>query len=285
MALNLSEGRYLSGTLGSAKLTPFAITETVYTPDMHLPPHAHERPCFVVVLEGSFSESSGQTARSCKPHTIIVRRPGAVHSNHFWNAGGRCLNIEMDPFWFTEAETAAGLPPQSIHYFGRRSPCLAYALYREYCEADDVSSLAIEGLLLQLLADAARQPRFVERSEPTWLLTVKDFVHSSFREPLTLSALGEVASVHPVYLATKFRKHCGCTIGEYVRRVRIEFARRALERSHLSLSKISAESGFYDQSHFTRTFKRLTGLTPGAYRETVGVKTVGSATHSPRIIA
>jgi AraC family transcriptional regulator len=74
--------------------------------------------------------------------------------------------------------------------------------------------------------------------------------------------------VHPGYLASAFRRHFGCTIGEFVRRQRIALACRALTDGDAPLADVAIEAGFADQSHFTRTFKRQLGMTPAAYRKT-----------------
>ena len=73
-------------------------------------------------------------------------------------------------------------------------------------------------------------------------------------------------TVHPVYLAGKFRRHYGASVGEYVRRLRLKTACRELSHSDAPLSDIAAGVGFYDQSHFTNACKRLTGMTPAQYR-------------------
>jgi AraC family transcriptional regulator len=75
--------------------------------------------------------------------------------------------------------------------------------------------------------------------------------------------------VHPVYLASEFRKHFGCTIGEYVRKLRVEFACRRISESDSPLSDIAIAAGFSHQSHFSRTFKAVTGMTPAGYRTAV----------------
>ena len=67
-------------------------------------------------------------------------------------------------------------------------------------------------------------------------------------------------------LAREFRRRFGCSIGDYVRRLRIEFACRELAISDVPLYEIAFAAGFSDHSHFARTFKRATGMTPGAYR-------------------
>jgi AraC family transcriptional regulator len=63
-----------------------------------------------------------------------------------------------------------------------------------------------------------------------------------------------------------FRQYYGCTIGEMVRRERIDLACRELLKPEESLTAIAMTAGFYDQSHFAKAFKRLTGVTPAQYR-------------------
>jgi AraC family transcriptional regulator len=72
--------------------------------------------------------------------------------------------------------------------------------------------------------------------------------------------------VRASYLASTFRRCYGCSVRDYVRRLRLEYACRELERSHSSLLEISAAAGFCDNSHFSRIFKEAFGTSPGAYR-------------------
>lgn len=72
--------------------------------------------------------------------------------------------------------------------------------------------------------------------------------------------------MNPVYLARAFRKRYGCLPAEYVRRLRVEAASEALARSGRPLAQVALEAGFTDQSHFSRQFRRLTGMSPGRYR-------------------
>jgi AraC family transcriptional regulator len=72
--------------------------------------------------------------------------------------------------------------------------------------------------------------------------------------------------VHPVHLAREFRRHFRCTPGEYVRRLRVESAARALSHSDAPLAQIGLAAGFSHQAHFCRVFKRHTGMTPSEFR-------------------
>jgi AraC family transcriptional regulator len=85
-------------------------------------------------------------------------------------------------------------------------------------------------------------------------------------EGVTLSALASAVGLHPVYVARAFRARYGCAVGEYARRLRIGRAARELADGTQPLAVIAAQAGFADQSHFSRVFRRHTGLSPSAYR-------------------
>src|SRR6185295_803381 len=105
-----------------------------------------------------------------------------------------------------------------------------------------------------------------ERRPPPWLQTVKEFLHESFSEPPGLDELAAAAGVHPTHLTRAFRQFEHCTVGDYVRKIRIEYARQRMLSSGEPLVEIALAAGFADQTHFTRSFKRLTGMTPSEFR-------------------
>ncbi len=85
---------------------------------------------------------------------------------------------------------------------------------------------------------------------------------------VSLASLADLAGVTPEHLARTFRRAQGCTLGEYVRRLRVEHARRKLVEDDVPMVRLAVELGFYDQSHFIRIFKAHVGCTPGQYRRT-----------------
>jgi AraC family transcriptional regulator len=64
-----------------------------------------------------------------------------------------------------------------------------------------------------------------------------------------------------------FRRKHGCTVSEYVRRLRLEFAVDAIVNRKSSLAEVASAAGFSDQSHLTRTFRSYFGMTPSDYRK------------------
>ena len=139
-------------------------------------------------------------------------------------------------------------------------------LYKEFRHPDEVSTLVIEGLMLEILAEVVRQTKGTERTPPKWLIQARELLDAHFAEHLMLDTIAVSVDMHPIHLVREFRKHFDCTIGEYVRRKRIEYVCRQLVDSESSLVEISIAAGFCDQSHLSRVFKRFVGVTPGEYR-------------------
>ena len=156
-----------------------------------------------------------------------------------------------------------------MNFEGGNEAQLAAKIYQEFKWMDEASPVAIEGLTLELLAAAARSS-YTKKNHyktPDWLKNAKDFLHDNFSVNYTLDKIGAEVGMHPKYLATEFRRRYNLTIGEYTRRLRVEQACRELANSEASLVEIALSAGFCSQSHFTRTFKLLTGFTPSQYRK------------------
>jgi AraC family transcriptional regulator len=140
---------------------------------------------------------------------------------------------------------------------------IAAKLRDEFRRPDHVSAMVVEALMLELFAATARQPAY-DRA-PLWLRDVRLTLERDFRDTVTLTALAESVSIHPTHLSRAFRQHYGITVGEFLRDLRVSYARRRLA-SHAPLQEIALDAGFADQSHFTRTFRRATGVTPAHFR-------------------
>ena len=197
---------------------------------------------------------------------VVCHPAGELHAQHFNHAAVNLFRIEVDHARLDANQAALNL--DCCDFRGGLPIGLAGKLYQELCEPDALSPLAIEGLGLELIATIARQRRAVSMRgrRPLWLRQAHELVKSRFLEHLTLGDIAGSVGVHPVTLAREFRHNYDCTVGEMVRRERIDFACRELLKPRESLADIAIAAGFYDQSHFARTFKTLTGMTPTEYR-------------------
>ena len=243
------------------------LAEAVYSPNLELPRHSHRHAGFCLVLKGGYTESYGQTLLECKPSAVKFQPAGEAHSDSYGNTGVHSFIVELEHEWLTRMGADAMIGNHPIVFSASSIAWLMIRLRNEFHSQDNEAPLAIEGLVLELIAETSRsRTKLPKDKPPRWLQRAKEILDQRFSETLTLSAIAESAAVHPVYLATSFRRYYQCSVGEYRRRRRIEFACHKISTSKASLINIALAAGFSNQSHFSRTFKRVTGMAPTQYQ-------------------
>lgn len=95
---------------------------------------------------------------------------------------------------------------------------------------------------------------------------VTEHIQAHLDQDLTLAHLGAVVSMSPYYFARRFQRSTGLPPHRFVVRERIDRAARLLAAPALSIAHISQVVGFRTPSHFSTVFRRITGVTPRAYR-------------------
>jgi AraC family transcriptional regulator len=260
-------------TLGSPRFNrrdvgSLRVTEALFPPGSELPLHAHERPILAVILEGSWDESIGGRVHDCQPGCILIEPAEEKHTNRFHDAGAKVLVVEPDPARQELFEPCSHLLLEAGCFDDWGVAALARRVAMEISNPDDLSGLAIEGLTLEMLVHAVRRGRCRDdrRGTPAWFHRVRERLHEEFRRPPRLAGLAETAGVHPMHLARVFRQLTGMSIGAYVRRLRLDWSSNLLTNADTTLAEIAHRAGFADQSHFTRSFRRYTGMTPRVYR-------------------
>jgi AraC family transcriptional regulator len=203
---------------------------------------------------------------------VFTEPAGEQHANRIQRAGAHVLVIQPDP------EASERLRPASrfweeVHCFQHGAVAeRARQLSAEVRAPDVVAPIAIEALVLEMIALAARfqDARRHPNSPPAWVERARDLVHDRFLEKLRIEDVATAVEVHPSHLARTFRERFHVPLGTYIRRLRIEWATRAVAETTEPLSAIAARAGFADQSHFTREFRRRHGVSPARYRQLRG---------------
>ena len=128
-------------------------------------------------------------------------------------------------------------------------------------------------IAVQLLQEHTSQDARVVHRTPTMskpgMRRVAELIDSALDEDLSLGTLAAEAGMSPFYFARSFRQHFGVAPHQYLLRKRIERGKDMLLHTETSLVEIALATGFSSQSHFTSTFKRLVGVTPGEYRRVI----------------
>ena len=225
----------------------FRVSAVTFAPGKRLPRHSHPQGCIAVVVEGVVDKAFARVSNTAGQGSVITMPPEEPHMDTFGRVGARLVVVES--------------PADEEVALERDWACLLIAtkIARELESPDPFTPLAVEGLALELAA-AAR--RLGGSAAPAWLERASELA-------LGLASVSEIAAeleVDPRLLARAFHERYGASIGQYVRNARLDWAASRLVHGDEPLAALALEAGFADQSHFTRSFKRRTGLPPGKYR-------------------
>jgi AraC family transcriptional regulator len=249
----------------SFEMDGFLLTERFHPPNWVLPKHCHEAAIIGFILGGSLTEFADNRSYECAPFDLQVLPAGEDHSYKFGQARVHCITIEVKPQRLERVRLFSDVLDRVRFFNGAMLSTLLSRLYKEFRMGDSASVLTVEGLVLETLGAAAQSPRCASAAQPRWLGEARDFIHTHFAEAVSLTGLALLVEVHPAHLARMFRKHYGCSVGDYVRRLRLDYSVKQLATDR-PLAEIASAAGFYDQSHFTHAFKLEMGMTPAAYR-------------------
>jgi AraC family transcriptional regulator len=249
------------------------LTEGTHPSGSSLPWHDHGGPTLCFVLEGAFAEYVRGGVIDCRPSTFKITPAGERHRNRFNLGDVHGLLVEIDTTCRTGLEPFDRVLARSHHSEGGVESLLARRLYAEFRAEDEAATLAMEGVLLELLATVSRSRDTVGRAVPPWVHLALTLLQDAPAARYSLAAIAAEVGVHPATLARGFRRVYGCTLGQMQRRLRLDFAAHQLSATERPLATIAQQAGFFDQSHFTNAFRRQLGTSPLQYRRALRVAT------------
>lgn len=244
---------------------PFEVTDVWFPPGCVLDAHHHDRPIVAVTLEGAIESKLAGRSLLGRRDDLWTEPVGEMHSNTVGPNGARVLVVQPDPQAERIMESCDSLL-NGVHHF--RSGAVAHAargILGTLREGSDLDDIMVEGLVLQLLAHATDRSRPLSRREDRVARAI-EVIHDGFLDRLTVSGVAEIVGLSPGHLARAFKERTGCSVGEKIRLLRLDWAGRRLRASDDPIGAIAFQARFADQSHFTREFRRYSGRTPLVYR-------------------
>jgi AraC family transcriptional regulator len=246
----------------------FLASDAWFPTEAAFPLHFHERAVVGVILEGALSIEASTRSEVCGRATVYVEPPGEPHAHRVSPAGARIVSVQPDP---ARADLVGPLAPvlQSVDAFSHGGIAgLAARLARELFARDPVAPFAVEALALEIMTLVSRTAEGAPQlaPPPLWLRRAQELVHDSVPRLVRIPDIAAAVGVHPARLVRVWHRHYRTPIGDYVRRLRLDWACAQLVETDVPLSTIALRAGFVDQSHFTRAFKAFAGLSPGRYR-------------------
>jgi len=145
------------------------------------------------------------------------------------------------------------------------------ALYSwaKYLQGEKHTQASVENVLIEVLKKHLIEKKG-RKKIPTWAKELQEIMQDHIDTQLGLKEISKMLDVHPAYLSREFSKYFDdLSFGEYIRKLRIEKAIELIQTSTYSFTEIAYLTGFSDQSHFTRIFKKHTGKNPSVYRKTL----------------
>lgn len=263
----LANGSFYGRAAKPLEVGGVTLAETAYDANFVVPLHDHAHPIMCLALAGRFTEHVGRRRDVLERRAVFFQPAGEAHAETFHQSPARLFNVQMGAEcirWLDEYRVALPAAPMNVSR-GRLS-ILAMQLHGEYRLREGPLRLAVDGLLLSMLAELSRTTQRRERRRPRWIGTVIAVLDARYRENIGLAELAAIADVDASHLAHTFRSHMGCTTGEYARALRVEHARTLLATTDIPLSRVAHAAGFSDQSHMSRAFRSTFGTTPAAYR-------------------
>lgn len=200
--------------------------------------------------------------------------PAQIEASARWNRSHSYLALCLDPVALTQKvgditrEYSVELLPQfAVSDSLIRGVVLA--LQQELSNPGFGGQLYLDSLSMTLCTHLTRHYS-IQKPTPivpcslsgTTLNRVKEYIETHLAEDLSLTQLAAIAKISPNYFGTQFKQYMGITPHQYVIQQRILTAKQLIISRKGTISEIANSVGFADQSHFTRHFKRLMGVTP-----------------------
>ncbi|MDD5674740.1 MAG: AraC family transcriptional regulator [Chitinivibrionales bacterium] len=231
-------------------------------------------------LKGSYTViCEGQTTSAGAGETIVVPANATVtfihHGTKLLPMQARWLHINWELFNMTDLTNLIQIPLKITGGAGIRFGAIIEEALRLTSQPDkeNLFSAARQNELgfraLWLVLEKSRLKKNVgeyiggiER-----LRKVLTYMQTHLQTPTTIATLAAVQCISPSRFFTVFKNHIGMSPMLYLRKLRLEEACRLLLSTDLSISRITVETGFINQFHFSRIFKESTGLSPRDYRK------------------
>jgi AraC family transcriptional regulator len=259
----LSSGKSTGTILRSFSSEGVIIHTAEYSAEeCHFGMHYHENPHLCFLLQGEDTE--------CRKHSSYTRKTGDIHFYHAGEEHSSLSRTATTKNTLVEFEQTFlkeyGISEMQIEHAAQScldAKFLLLKMQKELLIADTCSSASIQALLLEFISYSVE---LSAKTAPLWARRVDELLRDKWNVPVSLDELSLAVGVHPVTISKHFRKYFACTLGEYLRKLKVEKSIILVKNSRLPLTEIAYQCGFADQSHFTKVFKETTGFLPKEFR-------------------
>ena len=258
--------------------SPIHIREIVYNEvgsSYNIPPHSHTLFQWYYVVYGNVEFSYDQRTFILQPDDAILISPRVIRAPKYHNKAIGYLYVLFDNhdlIFDHMADQIVSLPHEL-------QPDLN-TLIQEINKPGENTYEFVEALVIRILISLERKAKSSVQPENVSKLNIHTqnelfnqmdaYLQRNLYKNISRKDLSEVFHISSSHLARIFRNASGMTISTRLVQLRIDRAKQLLLESSLPISEISLQVGYTNFSHFTHTFRKMTGVTPSDYRRTQG---------------
>jgi AraC-like DNA-binding protein len=229
------------------------------------PLHTHDTWTLLVVDTGAVRFDLERHEHAALASRVTLLPPYVPHDGRSVAAGGfrkRVAYLEADTLDVRRIGRAVDHPGWDDPALRSEVHLLHEAMRHPGDEFEAESRLAL--VTTRLTAHLERLPDRPVRSDPRLAARLRDLLDDHVAEGISLAEAATLLDAHPTHLVRAFRREVGIPPHRYLTGRRLDRARRMLLAGGRP-AEVAVEVGFHDQAHLTRHFKRMLGVTPGAY--------------------
>lgn len=233
--------------------------------------HSHAHFSIGAITGGHSHYLNQRSLQEVGPGSLVLMNPEEVHAcNPIADQPWSYLMFYLDTDWLRSQQEEAGLGSEfrPFDMTASRDPLLYQGLqhlHHQLVEAPDPLAREVACHLFSRQLLARLTPARWDDRPPQHLQRAAELMQDDSASPLSLSQLSAVAGLTPSHFVRAFSQHYGMTPHAYLLDRRIRHARTLLKQGQ-PLAEVALASGFADQAHFQRQFKRRVAATPGQYR-------------------
>lgn len=257
----LNKGEYSGNILNLIECEGIITSKTAYEYDYNKSYHYHTNPHLSFILNGAHLERKKNQTQVKTTKDILFYHSGELHQTIPYTPKTKNLNLEIDSCFLNKYQISESQLENAVQK-NIRSKLFILKLNTELNLNDSLTQNSLYSLLFNFVTETDIK----DYKQILWCLKLEEILNDNWNINYSLDDLSMLLGVHPVTISKHFPKYFGCTMSEYIRRMRIVRSLDLLKSSNQSLTQIAYRCGFSDQSHFFRTFKHLTGLNPKSFR-------------------
>ena len=230
------------------------------------PWHYHENPYFMLVLHGNMLDCNKKVKSLLPAGDLMFNNWQEQHQGIRHSTEATGFHLEFERRWLKRNAIDIDIFEGSQKIDDPNIQLLISKIYSEFLLLDKHSELSIDLLLLQICDALSIKKSVVQSGIPSWAEKLKEILHFE-NDNISLTTLSEELGVHPVHISRAVPKYFSVSLGEYLRKIKLQRAMRLLLSSDKTLTEIAHQAGFSDQSNFNHNFKRYYEVTPGYFRK------------------